>query len=39
MVVAAYVTTQARLKLYEYLSKVGLSVLYCDIDSVTTFRR
>jgi hypothetical protein len=31
--VAAYVTTQARLKVYEYLSKVGMSVLYCDTDS------
>jgi len=28
------VTTQARLKLYEYLSKFGQSVLYCNIDSV-----
>jgi len=28
--VAAYVTTQARLKLYEYLSELGESVLYCD---------
>ena len=32
--VAAYVTTQARLKLYEYLSKLGNSVLCCDTDSV-----
>ena len=32
--VAAYVTTQARLKLYEYLRELGESVLYCDIDSV-----
>jgi hypothetical protein len=32
--VADYVTTQARLKLYGYLSKLGRSVLYCDIDSV-----
>jgi len=32
--VAAYVTTQARVKLYEYLSKLGDSVLYCDTDSV-----
>ena len=31
---AAYVTTQARLKLYEYLNKLGDSVLYCDTDSV-----
>ena len=33
VVVAAYVTTQARLKLYEYLSKLGKSVLYCDRDT------
>jgi len=32
--VAAYVTTQARLKLYEYLSRLGKSVLYCDTFSV-----
>ena len=32
--VAAYVTTQARLKLYGYLSELGKSVLYCDTDSV-----
>jgi len=32
--VAAYVTTQARLKLYGYLSKLGKSVLYSDTDSV-----
>jgi hypothetical protein len=32
--VTAYVTTQARLKLYGYLSKLGWSVLYCDTDSV-----
>jgi hypothetical protein len=32
--VAAYVTTQARLKLYVYWSKLGQSVLYCDTDSV-----
>jgi len=32
--VAAYVTTQARLKLYEYLSKLGKSVLYCDTNSL-----
>ena len=31
---AAYVTTQACLKLYEYLSKLGQYVLYCDRDSV-----
>jgi len=30
--VAAYVTTQAWLKLYGYLRKLGKSVLYCDTD-------
>ena len=34
MAVAAYVTTQAPLKLYEYLGKLGQTVLYCDTDSV-----
>jgi hypothetical protein len=34
VVFAAYVTTQARLKLYEYLSKLGESVFYCDTDTV-----
>jgi hypothetical protein len=32
--VAAYVTTQARLKLYDYLNRLGQSVLDCDTDSV-----
>jgi hypothetical protein len=32
--VAAYVTTQPRLKLYQYLRELGESVLYCDTDSV-----
>jgi hypothetical protein len=32
--VAAYVTTQARLKLYDYLNKLGESVLYCDTNIV-----
>jgi len=32
--VAVYVTTQARTKLYEYLSKLRESVLYRDTDSV-----
>jgi hypothetical protein len=32
--VAAYVTTQARLKLYEYLNQLGECVFYCDTDSV-----
>jgi hypothetical protein len=31
--VAAYIATQARLKLYEYLRELGESVLYCDTDS------
>jgi len=38
LAVAAYVTTQARLKLYEYLSELGESVLYCDTDSVILFK-
>ena len=36
--VAAYVTTQARLKLYGYLSKLGKSVLCCDT-VLSTFKR
>jgi len=32
--VAAYVTTQARLKLYDNLRDLGPSVLYCDSVSV-----
>ncbi|KAJ8915407.1 hypothetical protein NQ315_008296 [Exocentrus adspersus] len=32
--IAAYVTTQARLKLYSYLEKLGDRVLYYDTDSV-----
>ena len=32
--VASNLTTQAQLKLYEYVSKLGKSVLYCDTDSV-----
>jgi hypothetical protein len=31
--VAAYITTQARLKLYDYLRELCESVLYCDTDS------
>ena len=34
MAVAAYVTTQARRKLYKYLSKLVKSVLYYNTDSV-----
>ncbi|XP_018574533.1 uncharacterized protein LOC108913463 [Anoplophora glabripennis] len=33
-VIAAYVTTQARLKLYSYLEQLGDRVLYYDTDSV-----
>jgi len=32
--VAGYVTNQARLELYKYLTEFGESVLYCDTDSV-----
>ena len=34
VVVAAYVTAQARLKLYSYLEQLGKRVLYYDTDSV-----
>ncbi|XP_060588537.1 uncharacterized protein LOC132743952 [Ruditapes philippinarum] len=34
VVVAAYTTAQARLKLYSYLQALGDRVLYCDTDSV-----
>lgn len=34
VVVAAYTTAQARLKLYEYLEQLGKRVLYCDTDSI-----
>ncbi|XP_043285730.1 uncharacterized protein [Venturia canescens] len=33
VVIAAYTTAQARLKLYEYLEGLGRRVLYCDTDS------
>jgi len=36
---AGYVTTQARLKLYKYLSKLGESLLYCDTDSVIVIQK
>jgi hypothetical protein len=36
--VAAYVTTQARLKLYVYLSKLEQYILYCDTDVVNYVR-
>ena len=34
VVIAAYTTAQARLKLYSYLQPLGNRVLYCDTDSV-----
>ena len=39
VVVAAYVTTQARLKLHEYLSKLRKSVLYCDRESAILIQK
>ena len=33
-IIAAFVTTYARLKLYEYMDKLGKNALYCDTDSV-----
>lgn len=33
VVIAAYTTAHARLKLYEYLEKLDRRVLYCDTDS------
>ena len=37
--VAAYVTIQARLQLYGYLSELGESVLYCDTHSAIFFQK
>ena len=34
VVIAAYTTAQARLKLYSYLEKLGSRTLYCDTDSI-----
>ncbi|XP_053390895.1 uncharacterized protein LOC128553745 [Mercenaria mercenaria] len=34
VIIAAYTTAQARLKLYSYLQPLGRRVLYCDTDSV-----
>ena len=31
---AAYITTQAQLRLYKYLNELGESVLYCNMDYV-----
>ncbi|KAJ8962079.1 hypothetical protein NQ318_018029 [Aromia moschata] len=39
VVIAAYVTTQARLKLYSYLELLGDRVLYYDTDSVIYIAR
>ena len=39
MAVAAYVTTKARLKLYEYLSEMGASVLYGCNDPVVFLQK
>jgi len=35
VVIAAYTTAQTRLKLYEYLERLGKQALYCDTDSCT----
>ena len=34
VVIAAYITTHARLELFGYLEKLGTRALYCDTDSV-----
>lgn len=34
VVIAAYTTAQARLKLYSYLKKIESGTLYCDTDSI-----
>ena len=34
VVIAAYTTAQARLKLYSYLKPLGDQVMYCDTDSI-----
>ena len=34
VVIAAFVTSQARLKLYSELRKIGKDLVYCDTDSV-----
>jgi hypothetical protein len=39
VVIAAYTTTQARLHLYRYLSRLNTRVLYCDTDSIVFFSR
>ena len=37
MVIAAYTTAQARLKLYMYLQRLAEKVLYCDTDFIVFF--
>lgn len=39
VVIAAYTTAQARLKLYQYLEKLGQRSLYCDTDSIIFISR
>jgi hypothetical protein len=39
VIVAAYTTAQARLKLYSYLEVLGRRVLYCDTDSVVFYSK
>uniref|UniRef100_A0A336M8F1 DNA-directed DNA polymerase n=1 Tax=Culicoides sonorensis TaxID=179676 RepID=A0A336M8F1_CULSO len=39
VLIGAFTTTQARLKLYSYLEKLGESVIYCDTDSVVYIAR
>lgn len=36
---AAFVTSYARLKLYDYLTKLGDDIYYCDTDSLFTTRK
>lgn len=39
IVIAAYTTAQARLRLYKYLEKLGDRALYCDTDSIIFLSR
>ncbi|WAR12282.1 ZN777-like protein [Mya arenaria] len=39
VVIAAYTTAQARLKLYSYLQRLGQRCLYCDTDSIIFISR
>ena len=38
-IIAAFMTAQARLKLYGYLDKLGSRVAYFDTDSIIYFSR